>query len=133
MLVEQALEGRAEVRSQYSRAVTEDGNKKARELMDAVFEPSDSVWRGIGPIPGSGLVIRAEYAGFDAEARWPVSPCATRENPGCRCAEVLMGLIEPPQCGLFKKVCTPEAPVGACMVSSEGTCAAYYKYGDELD
>ncbi|MFA6449866.1 MAG: hydrogenase formation protein HypD [bacterium] len=132
MLVEQALAGRAEVRSQYSRAVSEEGNRKALDLMNKVFEPSDSIWRGIGPIPGSGLAIREEYADLDAEARWPVAPCATRENPGCRCAEVLMGLIEPPQCALFKKVCTPEAPVGACMVSSEGTCAAYFKYGDEL-
>jgi hydrogenase expression/formation protein HypD len=130
MLAEQAIGGRAEVRSQYARAVSEEGNAKARALMDEVFEASDSEWRGIGVIPGSGLSIRAEFAAHDAEARWPVEACATREHPGCRCAEVLMGLIEPPQCALFRKVCAPESPVGACMVSSEGTCAAYYKYGD---
>ncbi len=132
MLAEQALGGRAEVRSQYARAVGEDGNAKALSLMDTVFEPCDSEWRGIGVIPGSGLKIRNAFADYDAEARWPVESCKPRSNPGCRCAEVLTGMIEPPQCKLFRKVCTPESPVGACMVSSEGTCAAYYKYGDEL-
>jgi len=133
MLAEQSLAGRAEVSTQYSRTVTEEGNLKAQALIDEVFETSDSVWRGIGEIPGSGLSIRHGLERFDAEIRWPQAACTTRENPGCRCAEVLTGLVEPPECPLFRKVCAPESPVGACMVSSEGTCAAYYKYGDELD
>ena len=132
-LVEQSIENRAEVRTQYIRTVTEDGNKKALALLDMVFEPVDSEWRGIGSIPASGLAIRNEYRAHDAERLWRVETVPTREHPGCRCAEVLMGLAAPSQCTLFRKVCTPETPVGACMVSSEGTCAAYFKYGDETN
>lgn len=128
LLCEQALEGAAEVRTQYSRTVGEDGNMKAKELLGKVFEPVDSEWRGIGTIPGSGLAIREEFAEHDAEMRFPVDPGPVKERTACRCAEVLLGLIEPPQCEMFGGACKPLSPIGACMVSSEGTCAAYYKY-----
>ncbi len=112
----------------YPRVVTEKGNEKAREILDEVFEPCDAEWRGIGVIPGSGLAMRPEYAAFDAEKKFPVSVPEPREHRGCRCGELLRGLILPPECGLFGKACTPEEPVGPCMVSAEGPCSAYYKY-----
>jgi hydrogenase expression/formation protein HypD len=104
----------------------------AQAVIADVFEPSDENWRGIGIIPGSGLAIRAKYAQHDAArifAAVPVPP--SREPAGCRCGEILRGVLTPPQCPLFRKVCTPATPVGACMVSSEGTCAAYYRYAAE--
>ncbi|OHD66410.1 MAG: hydrogenase formation protein HypD [Spirochaetes bacterium RBG_13_51_14] len=114
--------------NQYSRVVREEGNRTAVELLYQVFTASDSRWRGIGVIPGSGLAIRNEYADFDAAQKFPVTPPAPEEAKGCRCGELLRGLITPPQCGLYGKACTPEEPVGPCMVSMEGPCAAYYKY-----
>ncbi|MCL5773955.1 MAG: hydrogenase formation protein HypD, partial [Firmicutes bacterium] len=93
-----------------------------------VFEATNSVWRGIGLIPGSGLKIRKEFESFDAGKNIPVNIEESRENPGCICGFVLRGLKIPTECKLYGKICTPENPVGACMVSSEGTCAAYYKY-----
>ncbi|HOO56967.1 MAG TPA: hydrogenase formation protein HypD [bacterium] len=131
MLLEQAVEGRSEVENQYSRAVRAAGNGKALALIDRVFEIVDSEWRGFGIMPGAGFGIKEAYADFDAEKRWSVEVEPSKEHPGCRCAEVLRGRILPVDCPLFKKVCTPQSPVGACMVSSEGTCAAYYKYGSE--
>lgn len=131
MLMEQARDCRAEVGVQYSRAVKPEGNLKALALLDRVFEQVDSEWRGFGIIPGGGYRIRDEYEAFDAERRWPVETPPPREHPGCRCAEILLGKIVPADCPLFRKKCSPESPVGACMVSSEGTCAAWYKYGDE--
>jgi hydrogenase expression/formation protein HypD len=130
MLLRQVREKRAEVENQYARVVTSGGNRKAREALDRVFEPSDTPWRGLGTIPRSGLRIRQEFRGFDAEAVLPLELAEpSRENPACRCGEVLQGRIAPPECPLFGKGCTPDAPAGACMVSSEGTCAAYHKYG----
>ncbi len=130
LLLRQVRAGAAEVRNQYARIVTREGNRKAREVLSRVFEPCDTPWRGLGPIPRSGLRLREEFRGHDAEAVLPLERLeASLENPACRCGQVLQGLIAPPECPLFGKACRPDSPVGACMVSSEGTCAAYYKYG----
>jgi len=129
MLATQVVEGRAEVENEYSRVVKEDGNPKARAILNRVFEPCDAVWRGIGVIPESGLQIRAAYAAFDAGQKLAVEIEEPVEHQGCLCGEILKGKVRPGDCALFRKVCTPEDPVGACMVSSEGTCAAEYKYG----
>jgi hydrogenase expression/formation protein HypD len=128
MLVRQVNDGRAEVENQYSRVVHEKGNAAARGIMEKVFETRDAKWRGIGVIPGTGLGIRPEYAPFDAEVQIPVETEKTVENRQCICGLVLKGVKEPTDCRLFGKRCTPENPVGACMVSGEGACAAYYKY-----
>ncbi len=114
----------------YSRVVPKEGNIKAQRKMYQVFEPIDAVWRGIGMIPGSGLGIKKEYELFDAEKKFDIKQKASPEPKGCMCGEVLKGKKRPHDCKLFKTRCTPENPVGACMVSSEGTCAAYYKYGE---
>lgn len=129
MLLSQLLAGESRVEIQYSRAVSWEGNPKAQRILELVFEPCDAVWRGLGNIPGSGLSIRPELAAFDAEAVLKIEPVEELENPACRCGEVLKGKLSPFDCPLFDTVCTPEAPIGACMVSSEGTCAAAYKYG----
>ena len=129
MALRQLVEGRAEVEIQYTRSVTWEGNARAREALADVFEEDDAEWRGLGMIRRSGLRIRREYAGQDADRVFSSVPEeAAVEAAGCRCGDVLRGAIKPPQCPLFGKVCTPANPVGACMVSSEGTCAAYYKY-----
>jgi len=127
-LVDLVTGGRNETLNQYSRVVKEEGNIKAVEIMNRVFKTSDAQWRGIGVIPGSGLEMRDEYADFDAIRRFPVTPPPPKEAPGCRCGELLRGLIIPPACPLYGKACTPEEPVGPCMVSLEGPCAAYYRY-----
>lgn len=129
MLVRQVVEGRSEVEIQYSRVVKPEGNARAREIIDQVLEPADAVWRGIGPIPESGLVIREEFASFDAERVLDLVTEPPREHAGCLCGEILKGKKTPADCPLFGRACTPEDPVGSCMVSSEGTCAAAYKYG----
>lgn len=129
MLARQAMAGESRVEIQYSRVVKREGNRKAQEILATVFTPCDAEWRGIGVIPGSGLRIAAAYAPFDAEKMIPVAVEDLREHQGCRCGEVLRGKLSPFACPLFGTVCTPEEPVGACMVSSEGTCAAAYKYG----
>lgn len=128
MLIKQLEEGRSEIEIQYKRVVTWEGNKLAQAIMDEVFEPCATVWRGIGEIPGSGLAIRDGFSGYDAEKRYEFPKGLDREPEGCACGSVLKGLITPDQCALFAATCTPETPVGPCMVSSEGTCAAYYKY-----
>jgi hydrogenase expression/formation protein HypD len=128
MLVRQREEGRAQVENQYRRAVRREGNSKARRLMGEVFTPAPARWRGLGELPGSGLALRQEYAAFDAQTQIRVQPEETRYEPGCICGEVLKGLRSPPECSLFGTACTPDQPVGACMVSSEGACAAYYRY-----
>lgn len=129
LLVRQAKAGEARVEIQYRRFVRPEGNAKAREIMAQVFEPCTADWRGIGPIPESGLKIRAAFAGFDAARKLPVIVEPAREPAGCRCGEILKGKLAPRECPLFGAACTPESPVGACMVSSEGACAAAYKYG----
>jgi len=130
LLVKQCAEGKSAVEIEYSRIVKPEGNPKALKMIDEVFEVTDSDWRGIGVIPLSGLKIRGKYARFDVEKMMPLEKIEkTRENKGCICGLVLKGVKTPMSCGLFGKACVPEHPVGACMVSSEGTCAAYYKYG----
>lgn len=129
MLATQVVEGRSAVEIEYSRVVKWEGNRKARDIMAEVFAPCDVEWRGIGTIPGSGLEIRQKYAAFDAKKVMVVDVEETREHAGCRCGDILKGKVAPFECPLFGTACTPEAPVGACMVSSEGTCAAAYKYG----
>jgi len=129
MLARQVVEGRAEVENEYARVVRPEGNARARQILETVFEPCDARWRGIGVIPGSGLRIRAAYDAFNAEVKLPVAVEEPVEHKGCKCGEILKGKVRPGDCPLFRKVCTPEDPVGACMVSSEGTCAAEYKYG----
>lgn len=127
MLVKQIEDGRAEVEIQYERVVKPEGNKIALDRINEVFKVVDSDWRGIGNIPLSGLEIKNKYGKFNAR-KFEAEIEETKESRGCRCGEVLRGAITPPECPLFKKVCTPENPQGACMVSTEGTCAAYYKY-----
>jgi hydrogenase expression/formation protein HypD len=127
-LVVQIEKGRPRLENAYPRAVGEDGNPKARAMMETVFEPVDAVFRGIGTIPGSGLQIRAAFAAHDAAVQLPVAIPVSREPAGCACGDVLIGARTPPECKLFRKACTPENPVGPCMVSSEGTCAAYYRF-----
>jgi hydrogenase expression/formation protein HypD len=116
------------VENQYTRAVQPQGNTVAQELMRRVYEPCDADWRGLGVLAGSGLGLRAEFAEHDAAARFPVPTGETLEPDGCRCGEVLRGVIDPAGCPLFGRRCTPAAPVGACMVSSEGACAARYRF-----
>jgi hydrogenase expression/formation protein HypD len=121
-------QGPLSVKNAYTRAVTSEGNTLARETINRVFDRVDATWRGIGLIPGSGLGLRPRFAAFDAEQRFPVTMPEPREHPGCRCGDLLRGLITPPECPLFDTACRPENAVGPCMVSSEGPCAAYYKY-----
>lgn len=129
MLLRQLHDGRAAVENQYRRAVHPAGNPAALALLRRVFVPADAAWRGMGVIPGTGLALAKPYRRFDAREQLPVAPEPCRDAPGCRCGEVLRGAMRPPQCGLFGRACVPEHPVGPCMVSAEGTCAAYYKYG----
>jgi len=130
MLAKQISEGRAEIEVAYKRGVNATGNPTARALIEEVFVPGDSEWRGIGVIPGTGLDIREEFADFDAAKRFDVTPPEPKEIPGCQCGDVLRGVVLPFECRLFGKGCTPEHPIGPCMVSSEGSCAAYYRYTD---
>ncbi len=130
MLVRQVVAGEAKVECEYSRIVKPAGNQTAQAILAKVFEPCDAEWRGIGPIPESGLRLREAYRKFDALIALPVEVEAPREHKGCLCGEILKGKVSAKDCPLFRKTCTPEHPIGACMVSSEGTCAAEYKYGD---
>jgi len=129
MLLRQIRKGVARVENEYSRVATASGNRKAQELVREVFVPCDTGWRGIGVIPGSGLRIAERYAAFDAEEKFGVPVVFSPEKTACRCGDVLKGKILPDECPLFGKGCVPEEPYGPCMVSSEGTCAAYYRYG----
>jgi hydrogenase expression/formation protein HypD len=129
MLMRQKKEGRATIEIQYSRAVKEQGNPRARAIMEEVFVPADASWRGLGTIPASGLMLREEFWAMDAARVFDLPYVEAEEPPGCLCSEVLQGLRRPPDCPLFGTRCTPVDPVGACMVSTEGSCAAYYKYG----
>ncbi len=128
LLVQQVQSGSPAVENEYSRAVQPEGNRKARGILSDVFDSCDSEWRGIGNIPQSGLEIRENYRRWDASVQIPVQVEPTKEHRSCRCGEVLQGIIRPLECSLFGKGCTPDTPIGACMVSTEGTCAAYYKY-----
>ncbi|HAK96970.1 MAG TPA: hydrogenase formation protein HypD [Planctomycetes bacterium] len=128
-LVRQRNRGEGRLENLYRRSVRDEGNPKAWHLVESVFEPADAWWRGLGVLPGSGLALRREYAAHDADAALPVEAGPPREPAGCRCGDVLKGIIEPEGCPLFGKACTPERPVGACMVSSEGACHAAHRWG----
>jgi hydrogenase expression/formation protein HypD len=130
MLVRQVNEGRAEVENEFSRAVTHEGNLKAKDRVSEVFElRPEFEWRGLSVVPYSALRIREPYARFDAERRFPIAYRPVEDNKACECGAILRGLKQPRECRLFGGVCTPENPVGSCMVSSEGACAAHYSYG----
>lgn len=128
MLLELIASGTAKVDIQYRSVVKEEGNVKAQAILEEYFEPEDAWWRGIGPIPGSGLRLRKAFAHRDAALRFDLERPVVEEPKACRCGDVLKGMKLPTDCRLFGKACTPEKPVGACMVSTEGSCAAYYKY-----
>ncbi|MBU4312855.1 MAG: hydrogenase formation protein HypD [Candidatus Omnitrophica bacterium] len=128
MIIEQITSKRSEVENQYKRIATRSGNKKALDLLDDVFEIEDSEWRSIGIIPKSGMRLKRKYSVFDVEKNFDLPAIKTRPDTGCMCGSVLKGIKTPFDCPLFNKKCTPEHPVGPCMVSSEGTCAAYYRY-----
>ncbi|MBI2313524.1 MAG: hydrogenase formation protein HypD [Betaproteobacteria bacterium] len=130
MLVRQLNQGRCEVENEFSRAVTREGNEKAKALVAEVFELRRSFeWRGLGEVPYSGLRIKERYRQFDAEARFGISYRRVDDNKACECGAILRGVKQPRDCKLFGTVCTPENPMGSCMVSSEGACAAHYTYG----
>jgi hydrogenase expression/formation protein HypD len=130
MLIRQINDGRVEVENQYTRAVTEQGNLKAQALMEEVFSlREDFEWRGLGLLPNSALRLADAYGDLDAERRFPVEVAPAREVRGCECPAILRGVKEPTDCRLFGTVCTPDNPMGSCMVSSEGACAAYWSYG----
>ncbi|CAD5375029.1 protein required for maturation of hydrogenases [Rubrivivax sp. A210] len=130
MLVRQINEGRAEVENEFSRAVTREGNLKAQALVSEVFELRRTFeWRGLGEVPYSALAIRAAYAAFDAERRFGLVTRPVADNKACECGAILRGVKHPRDCKVFGTVCTPENPIGSCMVSSEGACAAHYSYG----
>jgi hydrogenase expression/formation protein HypD len=128
MLLKMLVEGRPGVAVQYKKVVDDEGNIKARHILGRVYRAGDSEWRGLGVIPESGYLLKDEYSDFDAFAHFGIGPHPSRARKGCRCGEVLQGKIAPFACPLFGKGCTPEHPIGPCMVSSEGTCGAYYRY-----
>ena len=128
MLMRQLHEGRADIENAYARGVMPQGNPVALAAIDEVFETCTATWRGLGPIEGSGYKIRERFARFDALVRHEPEVEPARDPRGCRCGDVLRGIMAPSDCPLFRTVCSPENPVGPCMVSSEGSCAAYYRY-----
>ena len=127
--VKQLEAGRVDIENSYPRAVTFEGNKPAQKMIDKIFRECDRKWRGIGEIPMSGWELRPEFDAFNAEKRFDVDAITTEESPLCIAGEILQGLKKPHDCAAFGKECTPESPLGATMVSTEGACAAYYKYG----
>jgi hydrogenase expression/formation protein HypD len=130
MLLEQLIAGVARIENQYTRVVRYEGSPPAIAAMDEVFEPRASFeWRGLGSIPHSGLQLRAAYHDYDAELRFGLSQRSVPDPKACQCGEVLKGTLQPWDCKVFGTACTPETPIGSCMVSSEGACAAYYNYG----
>ncbi len=134
MLIRQVNEGRAEVENEFSRAVDRDGNLKAQQLVAEVFEMRKNFeWRGLNVLPYSALRIRSQFAEFDAEKRFPLGYQSVADHKACECGAILRGVKRPQDCKIFGTVCTPENPVGSCMVSSEGACAAHYTYGRYKD
>jgi len=129
LTVRQLESGKAEVQNQYSRVVTQEGNVAAQKLLEEVFERADRKWRGIGNIPSSGFKLKDEYSDYDAEKIFKVENIETEESSLCIAGEVLQGIKKPIECSAFGKECTPEHPLGAPMVSTEGACAAYFHYG----
>ncbi len=133
VVLELSKKGEPFFRNCYPRVVRPEGNLPAQRLIAEIMEPCDAEWRGLGVIPGSGLKLRSEFAAFDARLKFKLPKLAGRSNPACRCGTVLQGKCRPPDCPLFGKVCTPLHPVGACMVSNEGACSAYYQYGEKIN
>lgn len=132
ILMKQIIEGKPSITIEYERVVKPEGNRKALEMLNKVFDVCDSRWRGIGVIPGSGLKMSDAFARFDVRSKYDIEIPRSVEPKGCICGQVLLGLKMPFDCALFGKTCTPMTPVGPCMVSSEGSCAAYFKYGNSL-
>lgn len=130
MLVKQFEARRPKIEIQYNRVVKPEGNTKALGMLEEVFELRDDWWRGLGILPQSGMKIKEKYAAFDAEKLFEVTLEPTRSDKGCICGSILKGIAKPPDCKLFRKACTPADPVGPCMVSNEGACAAWYRYSD---
>jgi hydrogenase expression/formation protein HypD len=133
MLVKQITNNEAKVQNEYTRTVRYDGNQKALELLNQVFEPTDMVWRGFSTIPSSGMKLREEHSNYDARIIYAdildeVHKLKFEESDQCRCGEILRGLVEPRDCILFAKTCTPQHPVGPCMVSVEGSCNIEFRY-----
>jgi hydrogenase expression/formation protein HypD len=131
LLIRQIKDKKPKVEIQYRRAVKPEGNLKAINYMREVFVLQDDWWRGLGIIANSGLVPGGRFAGFDTLKRFSLPEFHDIDNPHCRCGDILRGLITPPECSMFGKACTPDSPAGACMVSSEGTCQAYYRYQEK--
>lgn len=131
MAIKKSREGKPFFVNAYPRVVTREGSVEARTLMDRLLEPCDTEWRGLGVIPGSGVRLREAYAAYDARKKFALPEIRGRGNPACRCGEVLQGKCRPCDCKVFGTGCTPEHPVGACMVSNEGACSAYYQYGGD--
>ena len=131
-ILDQLSLAEARVENQYSRVVKDEGNKRAQSIMEKYLQAIDAPWRGIGVIPKSGLALRQEYSCFDAEKRHGVEIKPGRVSSKCRCGDVLKGIIKPTECALFGRDCTTEHAIGPCMVSSEGSCSAYYKYSGEM-
>jgi hydrogenase expression/formation protein HypD len=130
MLLQQLVENRCEVENQYNRIVEKPGNIVAIEAINEVFTVRENFdWRGLGEIPNSGLKIHPKYAQFDAELKFTIPNLKVADHKACKCGEILKGVLKPWECKVFGTACTPETPIGTCMVSSEGACAAYYKYG----
>jgi hydrogenase expression/formation protein HypD len=128
LLLNQILEGKSQTEIGYTRLVHDEGNVKAQELIGEFFAPVDSPWRGFGSIPGSGLELRSDFKHHDAAQRFPIEAPQSFPPEGCSCGEVLRGKFKPNDCPLFGRTCTPSTPIGPCMVSTEGSCAAYYLY-----
>ncbi len=128
MLLRQIAGGKAESQNEYRRAVSPDGNTLAQEMLRRCFTLREDSWRGLGRIAASGLQLKDELSGFDAEKKFKISITEKPQPTACRCGEVITGRLRAPDCPLFGRRCTPEDPVGPCMVSSEGACAAAYKY-----
>jgi hydrogenase expression/formation protein HypD len=130
MIIKQIVEGRAEVENQYTRFVSRDGNANAQAAICEIFEARDYFeWRGLGSIAHSGLKFKQGYSRFDAELRFAVPGLRIADPKACQCGEILKGVKKPWECKVFGTACTPETPIGSCMVSSEGACAAYYNFG----
>ena len=129
-LTEMIASGRPDLKNEYTRLVRSGGNPAALALIDQVFEAAPSDWRGLGLIENSGYAIRKKYEKWNAAKKFALRPSEPKEIPGCRCAQIIRGVMRPAQCPLYKTACTPDNPVGPCMVSGEGACAAAYQYGE---
>lgn len=131
VIVKKTQEGKPYFENCYPRVVRPEGSPAAQRLVEEMMEPCDARWRGIGVLPASGVQLRPEYAAYDARVKFNIPSMQGRENPACRCGEVLQGKCMPSDCKVFGKGCTPEHPIGACMVSGEGACSAFYLYGGD--